>query len=188
MSDVAEPHVLVIMGSTRAARHCPVIAEWVMRVMAEPLGLPLRLVDLRERPLSDDEPSIPATGEYRQETTRAWSREVADASGFVIVTPQYNWGYPAPLKNALDHVYREWAGKPLALVTYGGHGGGKCAEQLLQVADALKLEPVPMMPAITLTEAMIHGGPIAPEHDFTTYAEDVRTAATQMRCAVSRKY
>jgi NAD(P)H-dependent FMN reductase len=41
----------------------------------------------------------------------------------VFVSPQYNWGYPAPLKNAIDHLYKEWLGKPAVIVTYGGHGG-----------------------------------------------------------------
>ncbi len=55
-----------------------------------------------------------------------------DQTAIVFVSPQYNWGYPAPLKNAIDHLYKEWAGKPAMIVTYGGHGGSKCAAQLRQ--------------------------------------------------------
>jgi NAD(P)H-dependent FMN reductase len=46
---------------------------------------------------------------------------------FVFVTPQYNWGIPAGLKNALDYLFNEWKGKPAMIVSYGGHGGDKCA-------------------------------------------------------------
>lgn len=87
------------------------------------LGLPLL-----------DEPGIPsritdASG-YAHEHTRRWSRRVAALDAFVFVSPQYNWGIPAGLKNALDYLYNEWVGKPAAVVTYGGHGGDKCEAQL----------------------------------------------------------
>lgn len=108
--------------------------------------------------------------------TRAWSRKVAGADAFVFVTPQYNWGYPAALKNAIDHLYQEWAGKPLMLVSYGGHGGDKCAAQLRQVAEGVKSRPVQTMPAIVLTREMIAGGPVDPDKDFHAHVEDVRRA------------
>lgn len=47
---------------------------------------------------------------------------------------QYNWGYPAALKNALDYLYHEWLGKPAVVITYGTRGGGKAAAQLQQVS------------------------------------------------------
>ena len=65
-----------------------------------------------------DEADIPATRKYANAHTRAWSEKVSSAQGVAIVTPQYNWGYPAALKNALDHLYDEWRAKPLMLVTY----------------------------------------------------------------------
>ena len=46
---------------------------------------------------------------------------------------QYNWGYPAALKNAVDYLYHSWNGKPAMIVSYGSHGGGKGAAQLKQV-------------------------------------------------------
>ncbi len=77
---------------------------------------------------------------------------MSSAAAIVIVTPQYNWGYPAPLKNALDHLYQKWTGKPLVIVTYGGHGGNKCAAQLRQVAAGLHMRPVATMPGIKRTK------------------------------------
>ena len=172
------PRILVIMGSVRAGRLCPVIASWVMAIGGTSTGLELELVDLAEWRLPlEDEPGIPALGHYTQDHTLAWSRKIAAAQGFVVVTPQYNWGYPAALKNALDHLYAEWAGKPLVIVSYGGHGGGKCAAQLREVAEGLNMRPAMLMPALTLTRATIGGSaPLVPETDFAGQEDEVRRA------------
>ena len=97
------------------------------------------------------------------------------------MSPQYNWGYPAALKNAIDHCYNEWRAKPLLIVTYGGHAGNKCAAQLLQVAEALKMRPTPTMPGITLTSDMIHGGPINPAADFADTLPAVRQGWAELK-------
>jgi NAD(P)H-dependent FMN reductase len=123
--------ILVILGSTRPRRICLHIAEWVAQIGRETIPGQFEIVDLKDWPLPmDDEPAVPASGDYVFEHTRAWSRKISDGEAFVFVTPQYNWGYPAPLKNAIDHLHLEWSGKPAMIVTYGGRGGGKCAEQL----------------------------------------------------------
>jgi NAD(P)H-dependent FMN reductase len=169
------------MGSTRAGRHCPKIADWVAALAREATGLTFELTDLRDWHLPmDDEPGIPAVGGYTQAHTGAWSAKVAGADAILFVTPQYNWGYPAPLKNALDHLYKEWTGKPAMIVTYGSHGGGKCAAQLRQVAEGLKMRPVTTMPAITLTDAMILNGEFVPEKDLSTHATTIRQAAAEL--------
>ncbi|HEX4025076.1 MAG TPA: NAD(P)H-dependent oxidoreductase [Steroidobacteraceae bacterium] len=127
------------MGSVRARRVCPQVAQWVVDLGHASAQLDIEIVDLQKWPLPmDDEPQIPATGIYSEPHTRAWSQKVRDVDAVIFVTPQYNWGYPAPLKNAIDHLYREWRDKPAMLVTYGGHGGTKCAQQLRQVLGAVK--------------------------------------------------
>jgi len=144
-------------------------------------SLKYELVDLADWPLPmDDEPGIPALGVYAQEHTRAWSRKIASADAVMFVTPQYNWGYPAPLKNAIDHLDKEWNGKPVIIVSYGGHGGDKCAAQLRQVAEGLKMRLVSTMPRIVLTHEMIRGGPIDSQKDFQAYAESIRQALTEL--------
>ena len=176
------------MGSTRAGRHCETISSWILEIARANTSndIAYERVDLRDWPLPmDDEPGIPALGTYDQPHTRAWSDKVGQADAFVLVSPQYNWGYPAPLKNALDHLYAEWRGKPVVIVTYGGHGGGKCADQLRQVADGLKLRPVPTMPRITLSDFMIRGGPIDPPVDFQACVQTIRQAFTELESAVS---
>ena len=101
--------VLLMMGSTRADRLCPVLATWVAGIARSSAGIGCEVVDLADWPLPmDDEPGIPAPGGYVCAHTRAWSEKIAGADAFVFVTLQYNWGYPAPLKNAFDHLYVEW--------------------------------------------------------------------------------
>jgi NAD(P)H-dependent FMN reductase len=138
------PRVAVVIGSTRPRRICPGIAEWVKREAEQ--GSPLRyeLIDLALVGLPFlDEPLKAALGEYEHEHTRDWSRIVSGFDGFVFVFPQYNWGYPAPLKNALDFLYFEWRDKPAAPVTYGTRGGGKSAQQFLGVLEGVHMRPLP---------------------------------------------
>jgi len=175
------PTVQVILGSVRSGRLCPRIAAWVIDIGRASTGLNYDLVDLTDWPLPmDDESGIPALGGYGQEHTRAWSRKIAGADAFVFVTPQYNWGYPAVLKNAIDHLYAEWVGKPVAIVSYGGHGGGKCAAQLRQVTEGLKMRLAATTPGITLSDDMIKGGPVDPERDFQSHVEAIRQALAEL--------
>ena len=146
------------------------------------------IVDLKDWPLPmDDEPGIPAAGDYVFEHTRAWSRKISEGDGFVFVSPQYNWGYPAPLKNALDHLYREWSGKPAMIVTYGGHGGDKGAAQLRQVLEGLKMKPTPTMPGLILARDRIeaNAGEIEPEREFAAHLDVLKQAFEELATAVA---
>lgn len=110
-----------------------------------------------------------------------------EGAGFVFVTPQYNWGYPAALKNALDHLYAEWAGKPAVIVSYGGHGGVRCAEQLRQVLTGLKMKPVATMPALTLPRGQIESdsGFIDPEAVFGAQRPALAQAYQELSAALA---
>ena len=145
------------------------------------------IIDLKAWPLPmDDELDVPARGEYVCEHTRLWSRKIADADAFVFVTPQYNWGYPAPLKNALDHLYNEWSGKPAMIVTYGGHGGDKCAPQLRQVLNGLKLKPVATMPGFRLARERIeaNAAAIEPAREFAEHLGLLQQAFAELAAAL----
>lgn len=151
------PNIFIVMGSVRKNRLCPDLAEWILTVCRQhfPAGR-YEIIDLREWPLPmDDEPGIPAHTGYISEHTQAWSIKVAQADAFIFLTPQYNWGYPAVLKNALDHLYHEWKNKPAMIASYGGHGGGKCATQLQQVLQGLKMKTVPQTLSLSLPKDVI---------------------------------
>lgn len=148
--------IAVVIGSTRPTRICPGIARWSQQALNE--GSPLRydLIDLAEVGLPFlDEPLKPALGDYQHEHTRAWSELITGYQGFVFVSPQYNWGYPAPLKNALDFLYREWHDKPAATVTYGTRGGGKAADQLHQVFEGLHMRPLQTRVEVVITDDQV---------------------------------
>lgn len=178
--------VLVIQGSLRGRRLCPAISAWVAGIGRETMSTPVEVVDLKDWPLPmDDEPGVPAVHAYASERTRAWSKKVSQAGAFVFVTPQYNWGYPAPLKNALDHLYNEWSGKPAMIVTYGGRGGGKCAKQLRQVLKGLHMRPIATMPGLRLTHERIKAdtGAIDPAKELARHAATLRKAFAQLAAA-----
>jgi len=145
--------VAVIIGSTRPTRICPGIAAWTQRVLDEESPLQYRLIDLAEinLPLLD-EPLVAALGEYKHAHTKSWSDLISSFAGFVFVLPQYNWGYPAPLKNALDYLYREWHDKPATTVTYGTRGGNKAADQMNQLFGGLHIRPLPGRVELKITD------------------------------------
>lgn len=60
------------------------------------------------------------------------------------------------IKNAIDYLYHEWAGKPAMIVSYGGHGGGKAAAQLKQVLEAVRMKPSSLMPGLKFPSRDVH--------------------------------
>lgn len=137
------PRVGVIIGSTRPTRICAEIGTLVAAHLGRDSALSYATIDLAEVNLPFlDEPRKPALGDYVHDHTRAWSEIVSSFQAFVLVFPQYNWGYPAPLKNALDFLYAEWKDKPAALVTYGSRGGARAAEQMRMVLTGLHMQVV----------------------------------------------
>jgi NAD(P)H-dependent FMN reductase len=141
---VSTPHVQIIVGSIRDGRVGEHVARWFAGHAAQRADLTSELVDLREWDLPFlTQPTPPMRGGYRDEITQRWAAKVGEADGYVLVTPEYNHGYPASLKNALDHVYAEWVRKPVSYVSYGGPGGGsRAVEQLRQVAVEFQQAPL----------------------------------------------
>ncbi|MER6220706.1 NADPH-dependent FMN reductase [Streptomyces sp. 900105755] len=143
---ITDRRVAVVVGSSRPTRICPGIAAWIREALQESLPSSLsgsvryEILDLAQvgLPLLD-EPLMPALGQYEHEHTKAWSRTVNGYDGFIFVFPQYNWGYPAILKNALDCLYQEWTGKPVSFATYGTRGGGRGARQVQGVFAGLHM-------------------------------------------------
>ena len=143
-------HIQVILGSTRPGRFGDKVAEWFMAHAAAHPGLDVELIDLAHWPLPFfNSPVPPAMQESQDPAVVAWSDKVSAADGYVLVTPEYNHGYPAVLKNALDHVVRPWRHKPVGFVGYGGPGAGvRAVEQLRQVVIELEMIPLRQQVAI----------------------------------------
>jgi NAD(P)H-dependent FMN reductase len=152
-SSNAAERIAIVIGSTRPTRICPGIAEWIRDAAQEQSSLRYELIDLVEVNLPFlDEPLKAALREYEHEHTRAWSQLVGSYSGFVFVFPQYNWGYPAPLKNALDFLYYEWHDRPATSVTYGTRGGNRAADQFHGVLEGVHMRPLEDRLEIVITD------------------------------------
>lgn len=169
-------HIQLIIASVRPTRIGDQIAQWAIDLASGIDDLTFELVDLKDWYLPlDDEPHQPKVGGYVQHHTMAWSEQIRKGDGYIFLTPQYNWGYPASLKNALDHLYHEWSNKPAVIVTYGHRGGVKAAEQLKQVLIGLHMRPVPLMPALVIKHDMLdeNGRLTDPSGSFASYEQQV---------------
>jgi NAD(P)H-dependent FMN reductase len=147
---VAKPTLQIIIASTRPGRVGPAVAAWFHDRALKAGDFEVELIDLAEVNLPMfDEPKHPRFGEYVHQHTKDWSATIRRGDAFVFVIPEYNYGYNAAIKNAIDYLNQEWQYKPLGFVTYGGVAAGTRAMQMLkQVVGALKM--VPMTDAVNI--------------------------------------
>jgi len=135
----------IIVASTRPNNVGLPMGHWFEREATEHGGFDeVELVDLGslDLPLMN-EPHHPKLGRYVHQHTRDWSAKVSSADAFVFVMPEYNYGYNAPLKNAIDYLHNEWHYKPVGFVSYGGVSAGTRAVQMVkQVVTTLRMTPV----------------------------------------------
>lgn len=178
------PHIQVILGSTRDGRFGEKAAAWVMDRLSAREDVQAELVDLRDYPMPFYEQTVPpAYGrrEYPEEVAR-WADKVDVADGYIIVTAEYNHGYPAILKNALDQIFPELNRKPVAFVGYGNTGGARAIEQLRLVTIELEMAPlrhaVHIMPAVMI-EARNAEEPVDPEI-FASLDQRLDTAVSDL--------
>jgi NAD(P)H-dependent FMN reductase len=138
--------ISVIVGSTREGRFSEKPAQWILRHLEKRDGVEARLLDLRDFPMPFfDQPVPPATpgkAPYAHEVVKRWTAAIGQSDGFVFVTPEYNFGTAAVLKNAIDWVYPEWNRKAAAFVSYGSATGARSVQQLRETAIELQLAPV----------------------------------------------
>lgn len=168
MPDLTAVTIKTIIGSTRQNRFSEKPARWIYDQSTARDGVAAELLDLRDYPLPFfDEPTSPARfqGKYPNPIAAAWAKKVDEADGYIIVSPEYNHGYPAVLKNALDWLFHEWNNKPVAFVSYGGVGGARGVQQLRQVAIELEMAPIRHavhIPVEVYRAVMNESGPVDP--------------------------
>ncbi|GEK80860.1 NADPH-dependent FMN reductase [Agrococcus baldri] len=135
----ARPQIGIIVGSTRPVRVGRPVAD-ELAALVEAAGADAVMLDLAEQRLPLlDEALPPASGVRTNPHTIAWAEQIDALDGVVFVTPDYNAGYPAALKNAIDYLKAEWVGKPATIVSYGWAGGRSAAAQLHAVLDYIGL-------------------------------------------------
>ncbi len=164
--------IKVIVGSTRQNRFSEKPAQWIYEEAQKLKGVEAELLDLRDysMPFFDSamSPSM-AQGKYENEVVKKWAAKINDGDAFIIVSPEYNHGYPAVLKNAMDVIYPEWNRKPVGFVAYGGAMGARSVEQLRQVAIELQMAPIRNaihIPNDIFFSAMMGKGPSDPKEMF----------------------
>jgi len=193
MDDMSEtvnnPNIGIIVGSNRPTRICLTVAEWVMKEMQHK-ALTLSLIDLMEVNLPFlDEPEIPAHHNYQNGHTKAWSEKISNYDGFVLVFPQYNWGYPAVLKNALDHLYDEWAHKPVSIMCYGNHGGFQAALAIKLVTQGLHMYNMSTNPPLDIEDEMFdeHGQFKDIDAAFARYKQPMQAVSAEFADLLVKK-
>ena len=152
--------ISVIVGSTRPGRFSEKPAKWIFEHLQKRGGVEARLLDLREFPMPFFDqavsPAWPGHPPFENEAVQKWTAEIAASDGFIFVTPEYNYGPPAVLKNAMDWVYPEWNRKATAFVSYGGALGARSVQQLRETAIELQLAPIRSSILIPVATLMAH--------------------------------
>ena len=138
------PVLQILIASTRPGRVGDRFGHWFADRARDHGGFDVEVIDLAEVALPFfDEPKHPKLGDYVHQHTRDWSETVRRADAFVFVTPEYNYGYTAVLKNAIDFLHHEWRDKAVGFVSYGGVAAGtRAVQQLKQVVTTLRMVPV----------------------------------------------
>lgn len=135
--------VAIILGTTRPGRIGEAVAKWTYEIAKKRSDAEFELVDILDYNLPLlDEPVPPSRGQYSKEHTKRWSAKIASFDAYVFVTPEYNHGIPAALKNALDFLFVEWNHKSAGFVSYGSAGGARAVEQLRLVMAELLIADV----------------------------------------------
>lgn len=157
------PRIAVIIASTRPTRVGPKVTEWVMAELKGRDDAAFEVVDLADQGLPLlDEPEPASSGNYTQDHTKRWSEVVAGYDGFLFITPEYNRGLPAALKNALDFLYAEWNNKAAGIVCYGSSGGLRAAEQLKLVLGELQVTTVRAQVSLSIYDDMLDFSEMTP--------------------------
>jgi NAD(P)H-dependent FMN reductase len=155
-----KPHLQIIIGSTRPGRAGAAVGSWFLDIAVKHDACTVEILDLATigLPLLD-EPNHPRLGRYVHDHTKRWSEMISAGDAFVFVVPEYNRGYNAATKNALDYLCREWQRKPVGFVGYGAvAAGSRSIQGLIPVVAALGMIPAARSVNIALINRMVTDG------------------------------
>lgn len=169
----------IIVSSTRPGRIGPKVAEWVAEQVPAN-DWEVRLLDLSaiDLPFFNEE-DMPRNGNYAHEHTKTWASEIFESDAIVIVTPQYNRSFPAPIKNAIDYLYAEWQGKPIALVGYGWTGASDATADLAKVLRHVDA-------SVVGETGLVFPEDVSPTGELTV-TDDKKAALAELFAALSSK-
>jgi len=130
-------YIPIILGTAREGRQSEKVAGFMLQEAIK-YGLESELIDARDH-------RIEATNNTQEiPMGKKLEAKVQPADGLIIVSPEYNHGYPGELKMMLDMLYEQYFNKPLGIcgVSMGGLGGARMVEQLRQVCIELHMVPI----------------------------------------------
>jgi NAD(P)H-dependent FMN reductase len=168
----------IIVASTRPGRVGLPVAQWYEGEARAHGGFTeIDLIDLAEVGLPFmDEPNHPRLAQYTHQHTRDWSARIAGVDAFVFVMPEYNYGYNAELKNAIDFLHHEWQYKPVGFTSYGGVAAGTRAVQMIkQVVTTLKMFPLFEAVSIPFVQQFLDDEAVVVPNDVMTAAAKAMT-------------
>jgi NAD(P)H-dependent FMN reductase len=107
------------------------------------------------------------------EHVQRWLDDMAEADGYVFLTPEYNYAIPAVLKNALDFLAHEAAKKPASILSYSDtmHGGNIAGHELRLTLNKLEMLPLPKSLPLAYADQLLSEDGVIIEH--STWAEKV---------------
>ncbi len=161
--------IKIIIGTTRPNRFSEKPAHWIFDELKKHEGVEAELLDLRDYPMPFfNEAASPSYKKepYADKAVAAWTKKIAEADGFIVVTGEYNHGDPAVLKNAIDYVGSEGNMKAMGFVSYGSVLGARAMEQLRQIAVELQVAPIRAavhIPSAVYMAAVNEQTPVKPE-------------------------
>jgi NAD(P)H-dependent FMN reductase len=161
--------LVVVIGSVRKDRIGPVVARWLLGRVASHNATQVDVIDLDAIDLPDDLGNGGDAVMFR--------KRIDGADGFIVVTPEYNRGYPGTLKTAIDTAVTEWHAKPVGFVSYGGMSGGmRAVEQLRPVFAELHAVTMQAVVAVPFVWDQIdqHGHLCPPERAASAAATLLR--------------
>ncbi|KAI1449804.1 NADPH-dependent FMN reductase family protein [Annulohypoxylon stygium] len=192
---MASKSVALITMSTRGSRVGPTVSSFVEKIIEKPLssaGITIANVDLVKFNLPVyNEPVAPAMvpekAQFKYEHSRAWSAEIKQHDGYILVIPEYNYSVAGGTKNAIDYLLNEWKGKPAAIVSYGIHGGATASEQVRGALSGMGLRVAETRPTLSFSQPDIFtaiGGRLG---DATLKAWEAEQTAAILKAAEDLK-
>ena len=153
-------NIVIISASVREGRKSNRVALYFKNLLTNNKEFTCEIADLMEY-------NFPVFNERLKfqkqpsEKTILFADKIRSAAGVIIVTPEYNGGYPASLKNVIDLLHEEWKRKPVALVSVsaGPFGGSQVVTSLLFTLWKIGAWMVPaMFPVPKVEEAFDENG------------------------------
>jgi NAD(P)H-dependent FMN reductase len=131
-------YVPIILGTAREGRESEKAAKFMLQE-ATKYGLKnTEIIDVRDFRIKATDNTL------RLPEAQKLSQKIKKADGLIIVTPEYNHGYPGELKMMLDMLYEEYFQKPVGFcgVSFGALGGARSVEQLRLVCIEYHMVPI----------------------------------------------